>query len=153
MQQETSHHKQCKFVAYNSCMQQSCIVYGLLNVASYYACKTHTYGTYTPLFKMHCLSKLYFNSSIFPLSPATLTRSTGRPGDFSSSKCSASVASTAGNAEIDGGVELEYHRDGQGMTMLELMSSAGDGTRIWNDYDTSFSAAATAEEPIYANLQ
>ena len=102
---------------------------------------------------MHCLSKLYFNSFIFPFSPATLTQSTGKPGDFSSSKCSASVARTAGNAEIDGGVELEHHMDGQGVTMLELMSSARDGTRICNNYETPFSAAATAEEPVYANIQ
>ena len=76
------------------------------------------------------------------------------------------MASTAANA--DGRGEIEHNGNGQGMRMLELMSSTVDGRGNdnhyeiqCNDYEGPSSIAATtfaegslqAEEPVYANIQ
>ena len=76
------------------------------------------------------------------LSPATLTRSTGKPDDFNSSKSCTSTYSTAAN--VDWEVELEYSRSDQDKRMDEAMSSTVDGARIGNEYDIPSSIAATA---------
>lgn len=100
---------------------------------------------------------------IFLLSPATFTRSTGKPDDFSNSKSSASTHSTGAN--IDWGAELEYSKNDQGTRMLELMSSTMDAAEVGNEYDTPSSVAATyilpytgeaknaAGEPVYSDIQ
>lgn len=94
------------------------------------------------------------------LSPATFTRSTGKPEDFSNSKSCASTHSTTENTYW--GAELEYSRNDEGMGMHEMMFSTEDGARIGNDYDVPSSIAATAftgeamyatDEPVYANIQ
>ena len=102
-------------------------------------------------------------SLIFQLSLATLTRSTGKPGDSNNSKSSASKHSTAAN--IDCGAELEYSRNDQGIRMLELMSSTGDAAGVGNEYETPSSVATTymlpftgevgnaAGEPVYSDIQ
>ena len=106
---------------------------------------------------------IYLNTLllIFQLSPATLTRSTGKPDDFNNSKSSASTHSTAAN--IDWGAELEYSRNDQSTRMLELMSSTADAAGVGNEYETPPSDAATyilpeearnvAGEPVYSDIQ
>ena len=93
---------------------------------------------------VHVLSPLIKNciSVSLLLSPATLTRSTGKPDDFTSSKRCASMYNTAAN--VDWEVELEYSRNDQDMRMDEAMSSTVDGARIGNEYYTPSSIAATA---------
>ena len=99
---------------------------------------------------------------IFLLSPATFTRSSGKPDDFNS-KSSVSTHSTAAN--VDWGAELEYSKNDQGTRMLELMSSTVDDAAVGNEYDTPSSVAATymlpftgeaqndAGEPVYSDVQ
>ena len=116
---------------------------------------TYTHNPHSIVLKCY----LYTFISLL-LSPATLTRSTGKPDNFNNSKSSASTHSTAAN--IDCGAELEYSRNDQGTRMLELTSSTGDGTRIGNEYETPSSVAATAftgetvnaaDEPVYSDIQ
>lgn len=90
------------------------------------------------------LGQNYSKLELIFLSPATLTGSTGKPGDFSTSKCFASH---------------------QGMTKLELMSSTVGDTGNSNEYETPFSTPAIssgdreavngAEDPgpVYTEIQ
>ena len=105
--------------------------------------------------------------SQFLISLATLTRSTGKPGDLDSSKHSGSMART--ETVADGRGELEPSGNGQGMWMLDEMSNTVDQTRPGNDYavpspyEEPFPLTTTAfaedicvvqdDEPVYANIQ
>ena len=105
----------------------------------------------------------------FPQSSATLTRSTGKPGDFTCSKYSTSMACTEATTDGRGGMHVENSGTGQGTWMLDEMSSTIDHARPANDYEaptpyeTPFSITTTAfaedfcvvqdEEPVYANIQ
>ena len=111
----------------------------------------------------------------FPLSLATFTRSTGKPGDFASSKQSACMSHS--ETCVDGRGDMEHSVDGQGTCMLDEVSSIVDDTTPDNDYeaptpypfeapsvyDTPYSISTTAfaedicvvkdKEPVDANIQ
>ena len=83
------------------------------------------------------LGQSYSKLELTSLSPAALTGSTGKPGDFSTSKCFASD---------------------QGMTKLELMSSTVGDTGNCNEYETppgDREAVNGAEDPgpVYTEIQ
>ena len=109
---------------------------------------------------MYYILNVHVLSLIIPLSPVTLTRSTGWPDNFNSSKSCAFMHSTEAN--VDWEVELEYSRNEQGMRVHELMSCTVDAAGVGNEYETPSSAAATAltgevgnaaDEPVYSDIQ
>ena len=109
---------------------------------------------------MYYILNVHVLSLIIPLSPVTLTRSTGWPDSFNSSKSCAFLHSTAAN--VDWEVELEYSKNEQGMRVHELMSCTVDTAGVGNEYETPSSVAATAltgevgnaaDEPVYSDIQ
>ena len=97
---------------------------------------------------------------IYPLSSATLTRSTGRPGDFDSSKHSGSMARAEAFEDSRG--EMEHSVNGQGTWTLHKMRPGNDYESP-SPYEAPFPLTTTAfaedicvvqdEEPVYANIQ